>query len=264
MAIDKLDGHGITTFDSLKANLQSGQHLSLTLANNAQVRKLRWAFRLGNEVGWALPLATLVLAIAGIAVAVNRRRTLVRMAAGASIVLVIFIAVLVPARSFFISHAKNFDPHVTRSLWDIVTRYLRDDLYLILLVSLVVLLAAVLAGPARWAVATRRGVMGAVHWVGSKLAALRGNTSAGEPPRWATGIIDHAVLFRAVGLVIAGAIIIFGSPSVTEVWVTLLVLAAYLVLLECALAWARRIRSRFAEATPSSSEVAGTGSVSRP
>ena len=41
MSIDKLDGHGITTFDSLKARLQTGQRLSFTLANNAQVRKLR-------------------------------------------------------------------------------------------------------------------------------------------------------------------------------------------------------------------------------
>jgi hypothetical protein len=246
----------------LKASLQSGQHLSFTLANNAQVRKLRWAFRLGNEIGWALPLITLALAIAGIAVAVDRRKTLVRMAAGASIVLVIFIAVLVPARTFFVHHARNFDPHVTRSLWDIVTRYLRDDLYLILLVSLVVLLAALLAGPARWAVATRRGFMSGVHWVGSKLAALRGHNAPGESPRWVAGLLDHAALFRAIGLVIAGAVIILGSLSTTGVWVTLLVVVGYLVLLECALAWARRIRSRVAAATTSSSEVVGTGSAS--
>ena len=265
MAIDTLDAHGITTFDPVKSHLQKGRELSFTLANNAQVRKARSAFRLANEIGWALPLITVGLAVAGVAIAVNRRKMLVRLAAGASIVLVLFIAALALARSFFVDHAGNVDPSVTRSLWDIVIRYLKDDFYAILLISLLVLLAALLAGLSWWAMAARRGAIGGIGWAGSKLAALRPKSSGEMAPRWVTGVVVHSTLLRAGGLIVAGGVIVLGgSLSVTEVWVTVLVLAAYLVLLECLFAWARRIRTSVAEGTSSGSEVAGTDSVPRP
>ena len=213
MAIDTLDAHGITTFDPVKSHLQKGRELSFTLANNAQVRKARSAFRLANEIGWALPLITVGLAVAGVAIAVNRRKMLVRLAAGASIVLVLFIAALALARSFFVDHAGNVDPSVTRSLWDIVIRYLKDDFYAILLISLLVLLAALLAGLSWWAMAARRGAIGGIGWAGSKLAALRPKSSGEMAPRWVTGVVVHSTLLRAGGLIVAGGVIVLGGAA---------------------------------------------------
>lgn len=53
--------------------------------------------------------------------------------------------------------------------------------------------------------------------------------------------LEHRSGLRLTGVVVAGVVVVFsGNLSVDGVWSTAIALAAYLVVLEVVLAWARR------------------------
>jgi membrane protein implicated in regulation of membrane protease activity len=81
----------------------------------------------------------LVLAVAAVAVAVRRRTTILRMALGGSIAVVVFLIALALARNDFVSTAmkKSLNSQTAGIIFDTLLRYLKDGLWISLAVLLV-------------------------------------------------------------------------------------------------------------------------------
>ena len=80
--IDKANAKGVTLFNPLKAILTQGNNLGVTVVSKSQVSKFTGLFNLIVKLKWVIPVVALVLAALGIGIAVQRRKTLLRMAIG--------------------------------------------------------------------------------------------------------------------------------------------------------------------------------------
>jgi hypothetical protein len=144
-AVDQLDAKGITLFNPLKQVFASKNGtLTVSVVSSDQVKKATGLFNVVQKLKWWIPLATLVLAVAAVAVAVRRRTTLLRVAVGGSIVSVVFLIALGLARSDFVSGAmkQSLNGQTAGIIYDTLLRYLKDGLWITLAVLLI--LAAVL------------------------------------------------------------------------------------------------------------------------
>ncbi|HVX22937.1 MAG TPA: hypothetical protein VHB02_16455 [Acidimicrobiales bacterium] len=245
-AIDQLDARGITVFDQVRTQVARVQSFTLQLASSKQIAQARRFFSVASDLGWAAPVAAVVLVVAAVAVAVDRRKTLLRIAVGVSLVVLLLLAGLALGRSFFLSHAADrVSPTVTGAIFDTLVRFLKTGLRWVLLVSVIVAVLLWLVGPARWPRWLRAQAARGIRWVGRRAAELgnednRRRASAGAR-RGAAWALEHASGMRLLGVVVAGIVLLFGGNlSVGGVWWTVVGLAVYLVVLELVFAWARR------------------------
>ncbi len=244
-AIAELDKRGVTVFDPLKAKLDKGAQANFSLANNQQVKKIRTIFRAATAVGWLLPLATLVLLIVAVAVAVERRKTLLRAALGSAIAVVVVLAALAIGRTVFINEAGSVPHDVTASVFGVVTRFLTHSLKVVLLVCLLLAVGLWLAGPSRWPVWLRVHVWRGLCWLGRAIAGVltseRRQQASARARAVAQWCLEHRSGLRLLGAAVAGAVVVFSAAlAVASVWLTLVLLVVYLLLLEVVFAWARR------------------------
>ena len=139
-AIDQLDTKGITVFDPLKQVFASKNGtLTVSVVSSDQVKKATGLFNVVQKLKWWIPLATLVLAAAAVAVAVRRRKTLLRVALGGSIATAVFLVALGLARNTFVSTAvkQGLNGQTSGIIFDTLLRYLKDGLWITLAVLLV-------------------------------------------------------------------------------------------------------------------------------
>ncbi|WP_371791393.1 hypothetical protein OG285_16460 [Streptomyces sp. NBC_01471] len=142
-------------------------HTRFTVLDSEAVGRARTAFRLLRIGGLWLPLVTVLIAAAGILLAVRRRRALVTaglaVAAGA-LLLGLALAVL---RSLYLDRLPADIPEpAAAAVIDALTAFLRTAVRMIAVLGAVVALAAWLGGPGRAAVRVRtvwRGSVGAVR-----------------------------------------------------------------------------------------------------
>ncbi|HMD45655.1 MAG TPA: hypothetical protein VKG43_05825 [Acidimicrobiales bacterium] len=225
-AVKKLDAKGVTFFDPLQNKLHHA--LQFTLLDQQQVKKVQTLFRAVKSLGWLLPLITLILLIIAVAVAVDRRKTLLRAAVGSAIAIVVFIAVFLVGKTYFINHAKA-PSDVTDALWSTVTRFLHDGLVITLIVAVVLAIILWFIGPSRPAVWLRHQIAQGARWLWRH---------AGTAASWCDG---HQAAVRLTGIVIAALWIIFsGSLSDGTAWLILLLLVAYLLLAQLVFFWGHR------------------------
>jgi hypothetical protein len=139
-AIEQLDTKGITVFNPLKQVFASKNGtLTVSVVSSDQVKKATGLFNVVQKLKWWIPLAALILAVAAVAVAVRRRKTLLRMALGGSIAVVVFLIALALARNDFVSTAmkKSLNGQTAGIIFDTLLRYLKDGLWITLAVLLV-------------------------------------------------------------------------------------------------------------------------------
>jgi hypothetical protein len=246
--IDKANSRGITLFNPLKAVLSEGNSLGVTVVSKSQVSQFSGIFNLIVKLRWAIPVLALVLAAIGIAVAVERRKTLLRMALGVGIFSLVLLAVLGLARTAFITKASgHVNGDVATVVWDTVIRFLKTSLRWTVLASALVAFGAWLAGPARYAVWIRSTVARGWHWLATQaheLTAGAGRSAAGSDRARHTGgwILEHLNGLRIVGVVLAGLFVVFGGNLTGwSLLVIVIVLAAYLGLLQLVAAWAHKV-----------------------
>ncbi|HEY2565754.1 MAG TPA: hypothetical protein VGI44_18745 [Acidimicrobiales bacterium] len=248
--IARLHKQGITIFDPLQARLKNATNLSVTVSSKPQVKSIRGVFHLAKTVGWVVPLVALVLIAAAIAVAVDRRKTLLRLAVGVSIATVVVLGLVAYERNFFVTHAAaRASPEVTGAVYDTLSHFLRDTLRLTLLVSVVVAVLMWLIGPARWPRSLRRLVGRGFHWLALRFGELAAKTRSPEASarvrRVAGFPLEHASGFRLFGVIVVGCILVFGGNlSGSGILWSAVALAAYLLALEGVLMWARRLTTR--------------------
>jgi hypothetical protein len=243
----KLNARGVTLFNPVKSI--SNQGVGITIVSKDQVSKFSGFFNLVVKLRWIIPIVALLLAAIGIAVAVKRRKTLLRMAIGVGLVTLLLLAGLSLGRITFLNHAakRQFDQGVAGAVWDTMLRFLKTDLRWTLLVTVLVAFGAWVAGPSRYAVWIRSKCAQAAHWVAAQARALSsgaGRAAAGSPGARRTGgwILEHLSGLRILGVVVAALFVVFGGNLTGwSLLIILIVLAVYLGLLQLVAAWARKV-----------------------
>ena len=248
--ISSANSHGVTLFNPIKAVVgQGGTGLSFTIVSKQQVSKFSGLFNLIVKLKWAIPVIALVLAILSVVIAMEHRKTLLRLAIGVALVTMLLLAGLSLGRITFLNQAAGggFNRQAAGAVWDIVLRFLKTDLRWMLLVSVLVALGAWLAGPARYAVWIRSTCAKGGRWVGAQAHALSagtGQAAAGSERVRRTGgwILEHLNGLRIVGVIVAALFLVFGGNLTGwGLLVIVIVLAVYLGLLQLVAAWARKV-----------------------
>ena len=245
--ISDLNSHGVTLFNPIKSI--SSQGASFTVVSKQQVSKFSGLFNLVVKLKWALPVIALVLAILAVALALERRKTLLRLAVGVALMTMLVLAGQSAGRGIFIGQATGggFNGDGAAAVWDTVLRFLKADLRWTLLISVLVALGAWLAGPARYAVWIRRTCATGVRWVAAQARSLssgagRAAAESSRVRRSGGWIVEHLNGLRIVGVVVAALILVFGGNLTGwSLLVIVIVLAVYLGLLQLVAAWARKV-----------------------
>ncbi len=247
--IESANQHGVTLFNPLKSILTTGNSLGVTIVSQQQVSKFSGFFNLIVKLKWAIPVVALVLAIIGIVIGLDHRKVLLRMAIGTALMTLVLLAGLSLGRITFLSQASghHFNRDVAGAVWDTVLRFLKADLRWMLLATVLVGLAAWVAGPGRYAVWIRSTCAKGARWVwaqGKGVTSGAGRAAAGSEGARRTGgwIEEHLSGLRVVGVVVAACFIVFGGNLTGwSLLVILIVLAVYLGLLQLVAVWARRV-----------------------
>jgi hypothetical protein len=244
--IDEANSHGVTLFNPIKAVSTEG--LSFTVVSKQQVSKYSGLFNLVVKGKWIVPVISLVLAILAVALAMERRKTLLRLAVGVALMTLLLLGSLSAGRGIFIGQAASggFHAQSAAAVWDTVLRFLKADLRWTLLIAVLVAIGAWLAGPARYAVWIRKTTVAGVRWVGTQwhgLSAGAGRAAAesGRVRRSAGWILEHLNGLRIVGVVVAALFLVFGGNLTGwTLLIIVIVLAVYLGILQLVAAWATK------------------------
>jgi hypothetical protein len=247
--IDKLNSRGITLFNPLKAILAEHGGLGFTVVQKDQVAKFSSLFNTLVTLGWAVPVIAVVLGVLAVVVAVERRKTLLRLALGVGLFALILLGALAYFRTTFLNQAANhhLNKDVAGSVWDTVLRFLKQDLRWTLLACLLVAFGAWVAGPARYAVWIRTKVAAGGRWIWTQVRALtsgagRGLSGSSGARKTGAWIAEHVKGLRILGVVIGGFVLLLGGDvSGWDLVILVIVLAAYLAILQGIVYWARRV-----------------------
>jgi hypothetical protein len=208
-----------------------------------------------------------------VALAMERRKTLVRLAVGVALMSLLLLGILSVGRGIFIGQATGggFQAQGAAAVWDTVLRFLKTDLRWTVLISVLVALGGWLAGPARYAVWLRKTCASGGRWVAAQYRAVtsgagRAAAESGRVRRTGGWIVEHIGGLRIVGVVVAGLILLFsGNLTGWTLLVIVLVLAVYLGLLQLVDAWASRVADAgsdpAADGTPASGATAASGAT---
>ena len=246
--IDQANAHGVTLFNPIKS-LQPNGKLTFTVVSKDQVSKFSGLFNLIVKLKWAIPIVALVLAILSVVLAMERRKTLLRLAIGVSLMTMLVLAGLSLGRITFLNQAAGggFKTEGAAAVWDTVLRFLKTDLRWTLLLSVLVAFGAWVAGPARYAVWIRSTCAKGARWVGAQAHALSSGAGqaaaeSGRVRRAGAWILEHLNGLRILGVVVAGLFLVFGGNLTGwSLLVIVIVLAVYLGLLQLVAAWARKV-----------------------
>lgn len=144
-----------------------------TLVQSNKLPQIRTYTRILDTVGTWLPYVVLVLLIAGVLIAPDRRRALVVGSIMVAAIGLLMLAVLAFFRGYYRDHLPpTVSQPAATAAYDIVLRYLKDAFQTLVLVTLVLALVGWLAGPARPAVWFRREVNKGFGYVAGQLSRL--------------------------------------------------------------------------------------------
>jgi hypothetical protein len=259
--IDDANAHGVTLFNPIKA--VSTESVSFTVVSKQQVSKYSGLFNLVVKGKWIVPVIALVLAILAVALAMERRKTLVRLAIGVTLMTLLLLGALSTGRGIFIGQATGggFQTQSAAAVWDTVLRFLKADLRWTLLIAVLVAFGGWVAGPARYAVWIRKTTGAGARWVGAQSHELssgagragRAVAESSRVRRSAGWILEHLSGLRIVGVIVAGLFVVFGGNLTGwTLLVIVIVLAVYLGLLQLVAAWARKAAGPGPDAGPGS------------
>jgi hypothetical protein len=175
---------------------------SFVLVQSDAVTRAQGLYRLLDALGTWLPLVTLACLVAGIALARDRRRAVLRAALGIAASMVVVGVLLAIGRVAYLDAVPSdvLDDEAAASVFDTLVRFLRTSLRATAVLALIVALAAWAVGPSSAARAIR--VQGArlVDALG------RGTDTAGwVPGPFSTWVRAHQRALN-IGLVAAGAL----------------------------------------------------------
>ncbi|WP_228386407.1 hypothetical protein [Streptomyces katsurahamanus] len=131
-------------------------HTNFTVARSDDIGKLKTAFRLLQLAGAWLPVLALALVVAGVLLAVRRRRAVVAAALGVAVAVGLLGLALTVFRALYLDRlpAQVSQP-AAGAVYDALIRFLRTAVRMVVTLGVVIALAAWLTGPGRRAVLVR-------------------------------------------------------------------------------------------------------------
>ena len=189
----------------------------ITLVRSSDLATVRHAVKAFDGLTLVLPLATIALIALSLWLSVNRRRTVVQLAVGVSLLMIVERRVVLHEQGVLANAAHN--PQLAQTvLGDLLHGFFVLTAW-VLGVALAVLVIAVLAGPYRWAAAIRRSVRRAGRGIAGATSGDRRGVTA-----W---IGSHAVGLQLAGAVAAGILLLIVSVSWLSFLIIGVLLAAY-------------------------------------
>lgn len=190
----------------------------ITLVKSSDLATVQKGVKAFDRLTLVLPLAAIVLIALSLWLSVNRRRTVLQLAVGVSLLMIVERRVVIHEQGVLASAAHN--PQLAQS----VLGYLLHGFFVltawVLGVALVVLVIAVLSGPYRWAVAIRSRVQ------------RTGRSIAGASSGGRRGVVawmaSHAAGLQLTGAVVAGILLLFVPVS----WLSFLIIGVLLAACE--------------------------------
>lgn len=207
---EQLSGAGFGLADKLPTGAVNKR---ITLyQSDALAQASVWVGQL-QRIALILPLIGLALVGGAVALAENRRRVLLWLGGG------LLVFTLLPLQAIYLGQSVvatnlaalgSIPNEAAQNAYGIIFAALIDAEQLAVGISLLVILAALLAGPSRWATALRGGINGGLSGVSSHL----------ELGRFGVWVGARMAALRVVGyLIAAGLLVVLPRPrSMTQVW----------------------------------------------
>ncbi|MGH9078701.1 MAG: hypothetical protein ACRDYE_01245 [Acidimicrobiales bacterium] len=141
-----LDAHGITVFN----NVPSVKGPTLVLFRSTQLTKLQRLIRFLDHLALVLPILALLCFAGAVLLTRNRRRGLVRVAAGLALSMALVLVVAAVARNQYLSSLQaNQSKPAAAAVFDAISALLLDSVRTILIIAALVAVGALIAGN-RW------------------------------------------------------------------------------------------------------------------
>jgi hypothetical protein len=218
MAKQRLAAEGLTIVERVP-----DVSIQYPLIQSEQLPKIRTYTRMLDAAGTWLPWVALALLIGGVLVAPNRRRGIIVASVLLGVVAALLLAGLSLARTYYLDRLPPtvHSPDAVAAVYDAVVRFLIAALQTLLVVTVIFVVAALLAGPSRPAVVIRRLVN---RGLDAGAAALSRAGAWVAATGRALARARHAVQIGLVVLALAG-LILANRPSIAAVlWVSVAVL----------------------------------------
>ena len=191
----------------------------ITLVRSSDLATVQRGVKAFDRLTLVLPLVAIVLIALSLWLSVNRRRTVLQLAVGVSLLMIVERRVVIHEQGALASAAHN--PQVAQSvLGDLLHGFFVLTAW-VLGVALVVLVIAVLSGPYRWAVALR-------SWVKRTGRSIAGASSGDRRGQVVTWMASHAAGLQLAGAVVAGILLLFVPVS----WLSFLIIGVLLAACE--------------------------------
>jgi hypothetical protein len=213
-----LVGQGFTLAENIPA-----VNRSFTLVESDAVTKVQGFYRLLNALGVWLPLIALALFAAGVALAADRRRALVRGGIGVVASMLLLGVALAVARTLYVQStpADILTEAAAGNVFDTLVRYLRTGLRASAVLFLIIAMVAFLTGPSSAAT-------GARSVLGRGIGGLRGGAEAAgwNSGRFGVWVYGHRRALLLTVLLVGGLVLLFWTrPTAWVIVITALVMA---------------------------------------
>ena len=203
---------------------------TFVLVQSGSITKMQRVYDLLNTLGAWLPFVALAFLAAGVALARDRRRALMKGSLGVVAAMVTLGVLLAIARLWYVGATPGnvLTEAAAGDVFDTLVRFLRTGLRATAVLFLLVALAAFLTGPSTGAVRTRRFFEGGI-------GSMRGSA---ESAGWNTGRVGswtfaHKRALRIAAVIAGGLVLMFWTrPSAWVVVVTALVVVLFMFVVE--------------------------------
>ena len=221
---DRLVARG---FD-LAANIPTVDRTFVLVQSDA-IADAQGFYSLLNTLGIWLPVAVLVLFVAGVVLARDRRRALIKGSLGLAGAMILLGVILALGRMWYVdtTPANILTETAAGNVFDTMVRFLRTGIRAVGVLALVVAIGAFLAGPSAAAVKTRATLERSIG------SAREGAEGAGwETGRVGTWTYAHKRALQVTAAIAGGLVLIFWTqPSGWVVlWIALAVVLALAVI----------------------------------
>ena len=200
-----------------------GNFGQITLVRSSDLAAVQKGVKAFDRLTLVLPLVTIVLIALSLWLSVNRRRTVLQLAVGVSLLMIVERRVVIHEQGTLASAAHN--PQVAQSVLGALLHGFFVLTAWVLAVALVVLVIAVLSGPYRWAVAIRSWVKRTGHSV----AAASSSDRRGQIVTW---MASHAAGLQLAGAVVAAILLLIVPVSWLSFLIVGVLLAAWEIYLQ--------------------------------
>lgn len=222
---DELAKAGLGFLDKVQVPDNFGQ---IELFTAKQLGAAKSGVRLLEMLSWVLPLLAFIFFALAVVIARDRRKALLRAGIGLAIAMLVTLIVLKVAHGQLLGQIKNAENLAAADVvWGSILIGLKQAIWGLLALGVVVGAGSGVAGPSKWAVWLREHFTDFFkHWR-ARREGEKGKTA------FSAFIDRHAWWFRIGGLVVAAVVLVF-LPTVSglAVLLTAIILGVYLVVVE--------------------------------